>query len=122
MPSLISLRNFDRDHRGGRPGIPEERDRNSHANVSSADWTPTCKKGPAEKPLEGNMSDDLEQLIKAREALIRERRTRTATIASTSGSISDAAMDAFIKVENAIESVELAIERLQDEEEEDGEE
>jgi hypothetical protein len=63
------------------------------------------------------MSDDLEQLIKAREALIRERRTRTATIASTSGSISDAAMDAFIKVENAIESVELAIERLQDEEE-----
>jgi uncharacterized membrane-anchored protein YitT (DUF2179 family) len=55
------------------------------------------------------MSDDIKQLKKVREALIKERRTRMATILSTSGSISDAAMDALIKVQNAIEAVEVAI-------------
>jgi predicted metal-dependent peptidase len=49
------------------------------------------------------MPDDLNQLKKAREALIRERRNRAATIVSTSGSIGDAALDALIKVQEAIE-------------------
>ena len=68
------------------------------------------------------MYDDLEQLKKAREVLIRERRARTATIANASGSTLDAAMDAFLKVQNTIELVELAIERIADEEEMDEEE
>ena len=68
-----------------------------------------------------NMSDDLEQLKKAREVLIRERRIRVATIVKAGDSNIDDAMDAFVKVQNAIESVELAIERLQDEEEMDDE-
>jgi hypothetical protein len=67
------------------------------------------------------MSDDLEQLKKAREVLIRERRIRVATIVKAGDSNIDDAMDAFVKVQNAIESVELAIERLQDEEEMDDE-
>ena len=68
------------------------------------------------------MYDDLEQLKKAREVLIRERRARTSTIANASGSTLDAAMDAFLKVQNTIELVELAIERIADEEEMDEEE
>jgi predicted metal-dependent peptidase len=63
------------------------------------------------------MPDDLNQLKKAREALIRERRNRAATIVSTSGSIGDAALDALIKVQEAIEVIDLAIEDLRYEEE-----
>ena len=65
------------------------------------------------------MPDDLNQLKKAREALIRERRNRAATIVSTSGSIGDAALDALIKVQEAIEVIDLAIEELRYEEDED---
>jgi hypothetical protein len=67
------------------------------------------------------MSDDLEQLKKAREVLIKERRSRVATIVKAGDSNLDDAMDAFVKVQNAIESVELAIEWLQQDEEEDEE-
>jgi hypothetical protein len=65
------------------------------------------------------MPDDLDLLKKAREALIRERRNRAATIVSTSGSIGDAALDALIKVQEAIEVIDLAIEELRYEEDED---
>jgi hypothetical protein len=69
------------------------------------------------------MPNDLDQLRKAREALIRERRTRTATIVSTSGSIGDSALDAFMKVQEAIEAVNSAIDELEaaDYDEEDDE-
>jgi len=63
------------------------------------------------------MPDDLDQLKKAREALMRERRNRAPTIVSTSGSIGDAALDALIKVQEAIEVIDLAIEDLRYEEE-----
>ena len=68
------------------------------------------------------MPDDLDQLKKAREALMRERRNRAATIVSTSGSIGDAALDALIKVQEAIEVIDLAIEDLRYEEEDMDEE
>ncbi|WP_024517961.1 hypothetical protein [Bradyrhizobium sp. Tv2a-2] len=64
------------------------------------------------------MADQLEELKKAREVLIRERRTRTATIVSTKGSIGDPALDAFIKVQEAIEAVNRAIDELDEAEEE----
>ena len=73
----------------------------------------------AERPGEVNMSDDLAQLMKAREALIRERRSRTATIVKTSGSISDDAMNAFIKVQEAIEVIDAAIDGLRYEQEDE---
>ena len=64
------------------------------------------------------MAYDLAELKKAREALIRERRTRTATIVSTSGTIGDPALDAIIKVQDAIEAVDRAIDELDEAEEE----
>ena len=73
----------------------------------------------AERPGEVNMSDDLAQLMKAREALIRERRSRTATIVKTSGSISDDAINAFIKVQEAIEVIDAAIDGLRYEQEDE---
>ncbi len=68
------------------------------------------------------MPDDLDLLKKAREALRRERRNRAAAIASASGSIGDAALDTLIKVQEALEVIDLAIEDLRYEEEDMDEE
>jgi hypothetical protein len=63
------------------------------------------------------MANDLDQLKKAREALIKERIKRTTTILTGGASITETAMDNFVKVQEAIEAVERAIEQLEDEEE-----
>ena len=64
------------------------------------------------------MADQLEELKKARIALINERSSRARDIAASGGSVPDGAMDGFIKVQEAIEAIDRAIGELDDAEEE----
>jgi len=64
------------------------------------------------------MADQLEELKKARIALINERSTRASVIAASRGSVADGAMDGLIKVQKAIEAIDRAIEELNEAEEE----
>lgn len=59
--------------------------------------------------------EDLQDLMNARAALINERRNRTKTIANP-GAITNEAMGNFIKVQEAIEAIDRAIEELEEEE------
>ena len=68
------------------------------------------------------MADQLEELKKARSAVVNERRTRARAIATSDGAITDSAMDGFIKVQDAIEAIDRAIDELDETEEEYDEE
>ena len=57
--------------------------------------------------------DDLQDLMNARAALIKERRNRTKTIANP-GAITNEAMANFINVQEAIEAVDRAIDELEE--------
>jgi hypothetical protein len=60
------------------------------------------------------MADDhLQELEKARAALVKKRRTLVQTIANSSD-IPDGAIQALIEVQQAIEVIDLAVEELAD--------
>jgi hypothetical protein len=65
--------------------------------------------------------DDLQDLTNARNALIRERSTRVKTLAAP-GAIANGALDALIKVQQAIDVIDRAIEELEEAMEEDDDE
>lgn len=57
--------------------------------------------------------DDLQDLLKARAALVNKRRTWAQTIA-TPGEVAENAIQAIIEVQQAIEVVDRAIEELEE--------
>lgn len=68
------------------------------------------------------VDDDLQDLMKARTALTNERRTRARGIATSSGTISNELMENVIKVQEAIDVIDRAIEELEEAEEVDEDE
>jgi hypothetical protein len=66
--------------------------------------------------------EHIEQLEKARKRLVEARHNLAGSIANNSGEMGEGLITGIIKIQEAIEAIDRAIEELQDEEDEDEDE